>query len=222
MFIKRLAGVLTILSIIVLLASFSSAGVGLRWNMESQVVSQGEKTCFTYSVYNPWPKDSFARIDVSPELKDILKSQDNEATLIPANTPSSKAIPLKFCFEVPYVYKEGRSCLLGNYLCDQKCNIDPKTYSGEVLVTESGGLGSISGAGGSSTSLTVSAPLSIKVACVAHGRDYKPVYFFLLAASLVVIVLLVVRKYRKPKIERYEEEMKKLKERIKKEKRTKK
>ncbi len=30
-----------------------SAGVGIKWDKESVLVNEGEKTCLTYQVYNP-------------------------------------------------------------------------------------------------------------------------------------------------------------------------
>lgn len=204
--------------LVLLLLNIVSAGVGIKWDSQSRVVKQGGKTCLTYSVYNPWPKDSYAIIQASGDVEQIIQSQQSESKLIPANTPSSEAIPIKFCFEVPYVYAEGRDCLLGDYVCEQKCSGEQKEYSGEILVTETGGPLNGGGSGGSATSMSVSAPISVKVKCDAHSRDYGLVYGFVAMLSLIVIVSLFIKKYRKPKWQRDQEKLQALKKKVREEK----
>ncbi len=203
------------IAIAVLLSSFALAGVGIKWSQESAIVNEGEKACLSYSVYNPWPEDSFVAIGVSDELKNILVAQESEAKLIVANTNSTEAIPVQFCFKVPQVYK--RDFLLGDSLiCKQDCNEEQKVYSGEILVSSVPQPKTMGGSGGSSTSMAVSAPLKIKVACNAHKRDFSLVYWAIAVIALIVIACIIYKRTRKPAIQRYKEEMKELKEKIKK------
>jgi len=214
--------ILVLMGIIVILSSNSvSSGVGLKWDAEGKLVEQGEKTCLTYSVYNPWPKESYATIGVSDNLKEILKSQEAEVKLIPPNTMSTNSIPLKFCFTIPYVYESGRDCLIGSIICKQECNDEQKVYSGEVLLSEAKDVSVSGGSGGSSTSVAVSAPLNLRVICTAHSRDYTIVYLALGIIAIIVIIMVLVNKYRKPKVERDKEKLKILKEQIARESRKK-
>lgn len=204
--------------VLTILSSFASAGVGLKWGQEAKLVNQGEKTCFEYSVYNPWPKESYAKIDISDELKPILQLQESETKFIPANTNSSNSIPIKFCFEVPYVYSSERSCWIGNsFVCAQTCNEPQKVYDGEILATESGQANIGGGAGGSATSASVSAPLKIKVICSAHSRDFSQLFFILAVICAIIAIVMIIKKYRKPKVERDIERLKALKEQIRRE-----
>ncbi|MGV8152052.1 MAG: hypothetical protein ACP5OG_03150 [Candidatus Nanoarchaeia archaeon] len=172
---------------------FVSAGVGIKWEKESALVKEGESTCLTYSVYNPWPKDSYVEIDISDELKNILTEQETETKLIPAQTSSMNSIPVKFCFKVPKnVYED--DCLAGNLFCKQECNLEAKTYSGEVIVKEVPAPVDLSGgAGGSTTTTSVSAPLKIRVSCEQYSRNYTILYLIIGIVSLLVIIFLVYR-----------------------------
>jgi hypothetical protein len=202
---------------ILLLSQFVSAGVGIKWDKESLVVNEGERNCLSYSVYNPWPEDSYVTIELSSPLKDVLVMQEAEQKNIPANTPSGSALPLQFCFQVPKVYKS--ECLVGGMLCKQECKETQVTYSGEILVksipnpTSSSG-----GAGGSAASMAVSAPLTLKVKCNAHEVNFTPLYLTIAIIALLIVIALVYRKYRKPTMLRDQEKLKKLQEKIKKEK----
>ena len=207
---------ISLLVIMIALASFVSAGVGIKWDRESVLVSEGEKTCMTYSVYNPWPESTYVKIGPSEELKGILTLQDIESKLVPANTPSSSAIPVEFCFTIPNVYE--KDCLTSGLICRQECKEEQKVYSGEVIVNAVPPPTEIGGTGGSATSMSVSAPLRIKVQCNAHARDYTLIYVLIAVISLVIIIILLYRKYRKPKIERDREKLKKLQSEIKQQK----
>lgn len=179
----------------ILVVPMVSAGVGIKWGRESLLVSQGQEACLTYSVYNPWPDDSYVKIGLSGELNDILQYQESEAQLIPANTGSGEAIPLEFCFQVPFVYDEGRDCLVGDTVgCEQVCGDPQRVYSGEIVVTEEAGPLVVTGSGGSSAFVSVSAPLNIKVSCEAHSRDYSFVYVAVALVALVFLVIAVAKK----------------------------
>jgi len=212
MFIKK--QITIILGILILALPLISAGVGLKWSQESVAVNEGQKACLTYSVYNPWPEESYVKIIVSDSLQEVLTSQESEEASVPAETSSSEAIPLKFCFNVPYIYE--RSCLIGNYICEQSCDEEQKVYAGEVIVESIPNPIGTTGTGGSSTSMSVSAPLNVRVVCTAHGKDFTPVYILLALISLTVVLILIVKKYRKPKIEREKDKLRKLEGRIKK------
>lgn len=207
-----------IVLVVSIVTNMVSAGVGLKWDREAKIVSENERTCFSYAVYNPWPKDSYAKIDVSEELQKILQFQESEEKLIPADTSSDEAIPVEFCFEVPRVYKEGRDCWIGDkFLCAQECGAEQKMFSGEVLVTETGGPATGGGSGGSTTAVSVSAPLKIRVKCNAHSREFTIVYATLAIIFALIIIRVLVKKYRKPKIERDKDRLKRLQEEIRKE-----
>ena len=74
-------------------------------------------------------------------------------------------------------------------------------------------------AGGSVASMSVSAPLLIRVSCEKMKKDYTLLY--LLIAIMALIGFLLVKKYRKPKAQRYEEQMRALKARLAREKKKK-
>lgn len=214
---NAIAGISLALFISVLLIGTASAGVGIKWDRQGAIVEQGSKTCLSYYVYNPWEEDSYATIGVSEPLQEVLKSQQADAKFIPAKTSSAQAIPVEFCFEVPFVYSNERNCLIGDFLCEQACNSPQREFKGEVIVTESKTPTGGSGSGGSATAAAVSAPLVLKVSCIAHGRDYKPVYGIVALILAIVLGVLIFRKLRRPKSERYKDEIKKLEEKLKQE-----
>ncbi len=209
-----------IFCVLILLVSinFVLAGVGIKWDQESVLVDENEKTCLTYQVYNPWPEESYVAIEVSDEfgeIKNILIEQESEEKFVPANTASNVAIPIEFCFKVPNIYE--RDCWIGGFICEQECNEEQKVYEGEVLVKSVPPPTELGGGGGSATSMAVSAPLRIKVQCNAHSRDFTLIYMVLALVSLMVIGIVLYRKYRKPVAERDREKLRMLKEKIKKE-----
>lgn len=181
-----------------LISSFVSAGVGISWNKESSLVPENTKTCLTYSVYNPWPEDSYVTIKLSDELMPIVSSYQAEEKLIPMNTPSSNAIPVNFCFKSPKVYQE--DCLLfDKFLCEQKCSGSQISYEGEVQVMEATSSHLQGGAGGSSTSVSVSAPLRIRVQCLAHSRNYSLIYVIVAIIAGVLLTVNLVKKKKSKK-----------------------
>ena len=207
---KKEVVIICSLVLALVMINFVSAGVGIKWEQESFLVNEGEKTCLTYSVYNPWPQDSNVQIELPENLKNVLTSQEAETKLVPANTASTAAIPVKFCFKVPQVYS--RDCLVLGMICKQECKEEQVVYEGEVSVKSVPGTTEISGSGGSATTMSVSAPLKIKVVCNAHGRDFSVVYITLAIIALIAIVIILYRKYRKPEAERKKEKLDKLKE----------
>lgn len=200
------------LLIVFAIMPFVSAGVGIKWEQESLIVAEGQKTCMTYSVYNPWPEETYVTIELSEDLKSILTNQEAESKLVPSNTPSSSSIPIKFCFEIPRVYE--RDCWISGYICKQECKEQPIEYTGEVLVKSLPSPNVVGGSGGSTTQMSVSAPLKLRISCNAYSRDYTLVYVALAAITLIIVILLLIKKYRKPKIERDREKLRKLQEEI--------
>lgn len=211
--------------IVLMLLNFISsvnAGVGIKWERESVLVNEGQKPCLTYSVYNPWPEATYVKIELSEELKNVLIQQDMESKLIPENTASSAAIPVEFCFKVPKMYNE--DCLLFNSLiCKQECNEEQKMFAGEVLVKSVAGPAASGGSGGSATTMAVSAPLKIKVNCVAstyyNNKSNLTLLFLTLGIiCLIIIIFILYKKRSSTRLARDEEMLKRLQERIKSEK----
>jgi len=185
------------LSVMIVSMYVVSAGVGLKWDREALVVDEGERTCFTYNVYNPWPDESFVEIEVSEELESVITYQESETKFIPAHTSSDKAIPVEFCFDVPFVYENQKDCLIGNFVCKQECEGEQKIYDGDVIVTEVPSPAGEGGVGGSAASAAVSAPLTIKVRCDSQARNYTPVYLLTALIVIIIILIFLINKYRK-------------------------
>jgi hypothetical protein len=198
---------------LIIFTTFASAGVGIKWSQESFLVSEGEKTCLSYSVYNPWPEDSSVRIEVSDNLKSILISQEAETRSVPANTSSAKAIPLDFCFEIPEVYS--KKCIIEDFLCKKDCLEEQLVYEGEISIKSFPADADISGSGGSTTEMSVSAPLRLRITCTPHSTDYRLVYILLAVISLIGIIVILYRRFRKPEKERKKEELERLKKEMK-------
>jgi hypothetical protein len=198
------------LFLVLFMAGFVSAGVGIKWDRESALAAGGEEACLTYGVYNPWNEDTYVEVGVSEELEEVLLVQDVNSTLVPANTPSGDSIPVEFCFEVPSGLYD-KDCWLGNFfVCEQACNEEQRIYEGEVEIRS---VPPPSGAAGSAAVMAVSAPLRVKVRCDAHGRDYTVLYILLGIIAFVVIILTF--KYRKPREQRIREEMAELRAKLK-------
>ena len=100
-----------------------------------------------------------------------------------------KAVPINFCFEIKKIYKE--DCLLGNMLCEQKCNEELISYSGKIFVNEEP---SKAEGFGSATSLGVSVPLKLTVKCKPSARDWTLGYSILVVVSLLLIILILQRR----------------------------
>lgn len=213
-------GVVSCMFVLVLaMVSLVSAGIGLKWSEESLIIDEREKYCMTYSVYNPWPENTYAEIGVSDELKEILIDYESEVKLIPSNTKNTESIPVEFCFKVPQVYE--RDCWIGNFICKQECKEEQRKYNGEVLAKSIGTNSQIGGSGGSTTSVAVSAPLKLRVNCNAHKRDFTIIYVLSALISIIIITIILIKKYRKPKLQRDREKLKKLREQIRREERKK-
>jgi len=195
--------------------SFVSAGIGIRSYQESALVNENNNACLTYGAYNPFSTDTQVIIGISDSLKEVLVEQEAESKLIPAGTSSDKAIPLKFCFKAPKVYSE--DCLIAGFICKEECKEEQKSYVGEVELRSISTSLTIGGTGGSATSFSVSSPLRIRVNCTPHARNYTIVYVLLAVISATVIGTILMRKYRKPKVERDKEKLQKIRAQIAKE-----
>lgn len=189
--------------------SFVSAGVGIKSYQESLLLGEGEKGCLNVGAYNPFVTDTYVLVGVSEELQEVLTKQSADTKLLPAKTSSDDALNLEFCFKVPRVYS--RDCLVGDFICEQTCTEDQKVYEGEVFLQSVPAPTEIGGTGGSSTKMSVSHPMRIRVACEAHSRDYTLVYVLVALICAIVIAWTLFSKYRKPKAQRDKEKIAKLK-----------
>ena len=173
-----------------------SAGVGIKWNQESALVPEDSNVCLTYGVYNPWPTDSYVKIQLSDSLQPVVKSQDVKVDVVSKYTYSNSSVPVKFCFQTPSVYTEDCS-LFGKFLCKQDCLEPMKVYKGEVQVSEvTEAQVQSGGSGGSSTQMSISAPLALKVQCIKHARNYSLIYILV---GLIALAILLWRIYKKKK-----------------------
>jgi len=198
----------------VMLSSLVSAGVGIKWDRESALVESGESACLIYGAYNPWPKETWIEITVTEPLQEVLTLQKVESVLVPADTGVEQAIPLEFCFEVPRgIYN--KDCWLGQwFVCEQTCLEEMKIYDGDVV------LSSVPSPvdGGSAGIMAVQAPLRVKVDCKAFTRDYALLYVLIVVISAGFVGMILYRKYRTPPAERYKQQMKELRAKLKAEK----
>jgi len=188
---------LFLLSVLVFsLFPLASAGVGVSWNQETALIPEKSDICLTYGIYNPWPTDSYVKVKLSDSLQEIVESSEVKVDSIPKYTYSNSSIPVKFCFKTPVVYKE--DCLLfDKFLCEQKCLEEMKVYSGEVEVLEvNEDVFKTGGSGGSSTSMSVSAPLRVKVRCLAHSRSYGLIY---ITVGIIALLILLWKIYKRKK-----------------------
>ena len=177
---------------------FVSAGVGISWDKETSLIPENTKTCLTYKVYNPWPEDSTVQIQLSEELMVIANYIESESKFVPKHTPSKEALPVEFCFKTPRVYT--KDCLLFNKLmCKQECTEDMKIYEGEVEVIEVGNQNVAGGSGGSATAVSVSAPLRVKVQCVAHSTNYSLIYIIIAIIAAILLAINLLKKKKKKK-----------------------
>jgi len=187
-------------ALMLIILPFVSAGVGISWAKETSLIPENTKTCLTYKVYNPWPEDSTVQIELSDELMEIVNYIESESKFVPKETSSKEAIPVEFCFKTPRVYEQ--DCALFNkFLCKQDCLEEMKIYSGDVEVIDIGNQDVSGGSGGSATAVSVSAPLRIKVQCMAHSRNYSLIYILvaIIAGILLIVNLLKKKKNEKKK-----------------------
>jgi hypothetical protein len=213
--LKKVGGVLLVLSIIVLISASSVSAIGIKWFTEDETINENTDVCIPYGVYNPSGRDIKAKIGVEGELKQILSPYVIKDKIIKAGTSSKNAETILFCFNVPRLYAQ--TCLFKDYICEQKCEEEVKTYKGEIMMSEAP-ISSLSGTSGSGATIAASAPLKLTVQCRAHRRDWGIVYITLMIIILILLAVTLYRRYRAPKIVRYKEQLKKLQEKIKKEK----
>ena len=201
--------------LILLVAPFVCAGIGIKTSRESLLVDESSRVCLKdYAVYNPWEDPSYVNVEVSGELEQVLDIEEMEPILVPAYTMHDRAIPVAFRFNIPEIYDQ--DSLVGEMMfCEQTCEVEQKVYSGEIVIS-SVPSAEISGAGGSITTMSVSAPLNLKVRCDSHLRSYTPAYIVLAIISIGAIMFFVYLKYRKPKTERDKDKIEKLQSKIKK------
>ncbi|OYT36701.1 hypothetical protein B6U91_00495 [Candidatus Pacearchaeota archaeon ex4484_71] len=184
--------------VVVVTLPMMSAGVGIKWSQESSLVPENTKVCMTYNVYNPWPEDSYATISLSQDLMQIVDYVGSDVVFVPSGTSSSEALPIKFCFKTPKVYK--KDCWIGNsLLCKQDCTEEMKTYEGEVLVQEAASSEGAQSAQGSATQMAVSAPLRIRVQCVKTGRNFTAIYALIGIIAAVLLVINLAKRKREGK-----------------------
>jgi hypothetical protein len=174
-------------------APFSSA-VGIKWYTESEYVSESSEKCILYGAYNPSPRDIKVDVAITGSLADIITGSVTEETIVKAQTPSKEAEPINFCFKVENVYVD--NCLIGDYLCEQKCAGEQTKYSGEVILTETPISTSI-GATGSGVSIAASAPLELIVSCNPYPRDWTPAYAIGIVAVILGLGITIYNRERK-------------------------
>ena len=195
---KKVLGLIVAVFFVLSLLPFISAGVGIVITQQTALVPENSNVCLTYGIYNPWPTDSYVRINLSDSLQSIVTSSHNEIQMIPAYTYHNDSIPVKFCFRTPEVYTQ--DCKLFNtFLCSQSCSEPQKVYSGTVDVLEAQGPSVTAGSSGSSTSAGVSAPLTVKVLCNPHGTDYSIIYVVIGLIALVILLWRVSKRKKKGK-----------------------
>ena len=132
------------------------------------------------------------------ELMVIANYIESESKFVPKHTPSKEALPVEFCFKTPRVYT--KDCLLFNKLmCKQECTEDMKIYEGEVEVIEVGNQNVAGGSGGSATAVSVSAPLRVKVQCVAHSTNYSLIYIIIAIIAAILLAINLLKKKKKKK-----------------------
>ena len=175
---------------LIMFSSFVLAGPGVKWSRESALVEGGSKDCMTYSVYNPWPRDSFFKISLSEDFEDFKIFNKIDEQFVPQNTMSVDAIPVEFCFKTPKIC-EYDCWLFDKFICEQNCPEERKEFTGKVVVNEVSDP-ALSG-GGSATRMSVSAPLTVRVDCVPRSRNYSLIYIFVVLIATVLLVINLVK-----------------------------
>lgn len=172
---------------------FALKGVGIKWTSESAYVDEKSSVCLDYGIYNPWDEDTNAQLGVSKELQDVIRVKESETVFVKANTPSTGAVPVKLCFDIPKTYKG--ACLFAGLLCKQTCSLGEVNYKGEVVAT---GSGTEVGAGsGSTATVSASAPLEIRIKCDKHERSYVELYVGILIIILIIIGIVFFTRRKK-------------------------
>lgn len=180
-----------LLLLIIVSPAFARKGVGMVIHTEAISVNEESQKCITYGVFNPWDEDVMVYLDTKGEINDIITKEETQPQLIKAETTDKEARELELCFHVPKVYKG--ECILG-LACKQTC-LEEKEYKGEVIAVEF--KGENEGSTGSSTSLGISSPLTIKVSCQPKERSWSQIYSILVIIAILAILLLLYRKYKK-------------------------
>lgn len=176
--IRRLLFVLLV-SAVILAPVAADVGIGIKWTEESAFVSEGQKKCLNYGIYNPFDTDVTGFLTATKDLEALYESEDPK--LIPAETSSSEAIPTEICFEIPKLYNE--ESILGLFK-KRSCDEQQVTLTGEVMAAYK--LGDATGTG-SITGASFAAPLRLKVTCNPLERDMLPLYVVLIAILMVLI-----------------------------------
>ncbi len=212
----NLLRIVLLLILIIIFSSFASAGIGIKKYQESIAVNENEESCITVGAYNPFPTGTNVVIGVSDELKGVLVTQEAESKYLPPETSSDEAINLKFCFKVPEVYS--KDCyVLNNFICKLECTEEQKVYEGEIFLKSIPESAQFGGAGGSTTTMSISQDMRVRVNCNPYPRNYTLVYVIVAIISALVIFTILFRKYRKPKAERNREKLRRLRAEIAKE-----
>jgi len=158
---------LVLLVILLLLVKPAFAGVGIVYSTTRQAVNEETTSCVPYGIYNPWEQDATVILTASEEFSEF--NPRSEETFVVAATSSKDALAVDLCFRIPEVYEE--QCWFWRFGCEQTCNGEDIIYSGNVLASEQKALG---GAGtGSSTIVSASAPLEIRIRCKEHARSWE-------------------------------------------------
>ncbi len=191
-----------LLFVFIFLISYVSAGVGISWGAEEVGLIEGSKVCLNYGVYNPWNRD----VDVKVSLVgDILNFSAGESVVykkIVANTNSTEALIVPFCFEALDDNIGRKNCLIGNLMCKVDCSSEGFSVDGAVEVTDLSG-GDLNGAkSGSDVFASVSAPLRLNVMCVDKKRDMSFLYgsVFVLSSILLALNIYFMRKGRRKRL----------------------
>lgn len=210
----KLFGILFVIGLIIFSPIVSST-VSFKLIQESIIVSEGQKFCIPYGVYNPFEEDTNNKIQLSDSLKDFEQTAiSSKPIFVPKNTSSSEAMIIEVCFRAPKdVYPD--DCLIGNSLiCKQVCESDEMVvYDGEVEAIDLGNEGSeVKGGSGSKTTMSISYPLKIRVKCEETNRNWSVVYLTIALIAAILLVIDIMRRKRKKEFEKNFSNKKKIKE----------
>jgi len=139
---------------------FATKGVGISWTQESAILPEGQESCLTYGVYNPFDED--VEITLAAEGLEEL-NPNSETKFVSAGTSHSGAQKINICFDVP------KGC--------------GDTLEGEIVAREAPK--SIQGVTGSATVAMASVPLAIRISCESTPQ-INPIYLVLLVAAIMI------------------------------------
>lgn len=180
---------------LLLLAIISTAsagpGAGLSYGIESDIVSSNQKLCVEYGLYNPFDVDSKISLSAEGEISEFVFSSDSLD--VPAGTSIDDAYNAKICYQAPDL--RIKKCKVPFILCEYKCEIEEKLYTGQVLASPE----SVSSmqSTGSAVGMSIAAPFSLLVKCEAADYNYWPIIFIALSILLLIIIFLILRWRRK-------------------------